>query len=215
MSVNTSEYPRGNTQAKTPPFTQTIALSGDRAGSKGAFQFAGFAWIYDTKVTFVQGGTQSLKTPQGWRQLLRLISLARRLKKPIVLWNLPIIHIATKQRKTSLANTQAIQNVELALLKLPHPIITVFDETYDRAYPPWELIWSDGVVCIGSPDIQSSESEKVKIARCPTEIASAILELLSQAEAVPTIELIENRSASLRQMFAEDRAEVSAKLPSQ
>ena len=179
MSVNTSEYLRG--KAKTPPFTQAIALSGDRAGSKGVFQFAGFAWIYDTKVTCVQGERQSLKTPQGWRQLLRLISLARRLKKPIILWNLPIIHIATKQRKTSLANTQAIQNVELALLKLPHPIITVFDETYDAAYPPWELIWSDGVVCIGSPDIQSSESEKVKIAERPTEIASAILELLSQA----------------------------------
>jgi len=130
------------------------------------------------------------------------------------LWNLPIIHIATKQRKTSLANTQAIQNVELALLKLPHPIITVFDETYDVAYPPWELIWSDGVVCIGARDIQSPKSEKVKVAERPTKIASAILELLSQAEAVPTIELIENRSASL-QMLAKDRTEVSAKLPSQ
>ena len=98
--------------------------------------------------------------------------------------------------------------------KLPHPIITVFDETYDGAYPTWELIWSDGVVCIGSPDIQSFESEKVKIARCPTEIASAILELLSQAETVPPIELIESRSASL-QMFAKDSVEISAKLPSQ
>ena len=213
MSVNTSEYPGGNTQAKTPPFTQAIALSGDRAGSKGAFQFAGFAWIYDTKVTLVQGDTQSLKTPQGWRQLLRLIRLARRLKKPIILWNLPIIHIATKQRKTSLADTQAIQNVELTLLKLPHPIITVFDETYDVAYPLGKLIWSDGVVCIGSPDIQSAASEKVKIAQRPTEIASAILELLSQAAAVPTIELIENRRAAL-QMLAKGTAEVSAKLPS-
>ncbi len=214
MSVNTAEYLRGNTQSKTSPFTQAIALSGDRAGSKGVFQFAGFAWIYDTKVTCVQGDPQSLKTPQGWRQLLRLISLARRLKKPIILWNLPIIHIATKQRKTSLANTQAIQNVELALLKLPHPIITVFDETYDAAYPSWELTWSDGIVCIGSRDIQSSESEKVKIAERPTEIASAILEHLSQAEAVPTIELIENRSASL-QMLTKDSTEVSAKLSSQ
>ena len=213
MLVNTSEYPKGNTQAKTPPFTQAIALSGDRAGSKGAFQFAGFAWIYDTKVTCVQGDTQSLKTPHGWRQLLRLISLACRLKKPLILWNIPVIHIATKQRKTSLADTQAIQNVELALLKLPHPIITVFDETYDSAYPACEPIWNDGVVFVGSPDIQSSESEKVKIAQRPTEIASAILKLLCQAETIPTIELIENRSASLR-MFAKGKAEFSAKLPS-
>ena len=85
MSVNTSEFPSGNPQAETPPFTQAIALSGDRAGSKGAFQFAGFAWIYDTKVTCVQGDPQSLKTPQGWRQLLRLVSLARRLKRPLIL----------------------------------------------------------------------------------------------------------------------------------
>ena len=214
MSVSTSEYPRGNTQAKTPPFTQAIALSGDRTGSKGAFHFAGFAWIYDTKVTFVQGDAQSLKTPQEWRQLLRLISLARRLKKPIILWNLPVIHIATKQRRTSLAATQAIQNVELALLKLPHPIITVFDETYDGIYPSWGPMWNDGVVCVGSSGVQFSEAEKVKIARRPTEIASAILELLSQAEAISTIELIEGRRTSL-QMFAKGKAEFSAKLPSQ
>ena len=214
MSVNTSESPGGNTQAKTPPFTQAIALSGDRTGSRGAFQFAGFAWIYDTKVTFVHGDMQSLKTPQGWRQLLRLIRLARRLKKPIILWNLPVIHSATKQRKTSLADTQAIQNVELALLKLPHPIITVFDATYAGTYPSCEPIWNDGVVFVGSPNIQSSESEKVKIAQRPTEIASAILELLCQAEAVPPIELIENRSASL-QMAAKGIAAFSAKLPSQ
>ena len=130
MSANAPKYPSGNTQAKTPPFTQGIALFGDRVGSKGTFQFAGFAWIYHTRVIFIQGDERSLKTPSGWRQLLRLISLARRLQKPIILWNLPVIHIATKQRKTSLADTQAIQNVELALLKLPHPILTVFDETY-------------------------------------------------------------------------------------
>ena len=203
----------GNTQAKTPPFTQVIALSGDRTGGKGTFRFAGFAWIYDTKVIYVQGDTQSLKTPQGWRQLLRLINFARRLKKPIILWNLPVVHIATKQRKTSLANTQAIQHVELALLKLPYPIITVFDETCHITYPPQELIWNEGVVLVGSPDVQPAESAKVKIVQRPTEIASAILELLCQAEAVSSIELIENRSTSLR-MFAKSTAEFSANLAS-
>ena len=214
MPVNTSEYPRGNTQAKTPPFTQAIALSGDRVGSKGTFQFAGFAWISEAKVICVQGDAQSLKTPQGWRQLLRFINLARRLQKPIILWNLPVLHVATKQRKTSLANTQAIQNVELALLKLPYPIITIFDETYHGIYPAKEPAWNDGVVFLGSSDIQLSESEKVKIVQRPTEIASAILELLCQVAAVPTIELIENRRVSLR-IFAKDKTEFSAKLASQ
>ena len=202
MSVNASEYPQ-------IPFTQAIAFSGDRAGSKGTFQFAGFAWIYDTKVIYVHGDTQSLKTPQGWRQLLRLINLARRLKKPIILWNLPVVHIATEQRKTSLANAQAIQNVELALLQLPYPIITVFDESCDMQ----ELPWNEGVVLVGSPDVQTSESEKVKSVQRPTEIASAILELLCQAEAVSPIALIENRRASLR-VFVKRTAEFSAKLAS-
>lgn len=206
MSTNISKYPQ-------PPFTQAIALSGDRTGSKGTFQFAGLAWIYDTKVTLVQGDVQSLKTPPEWRQLSRLISLTHRLRKPIVLWNLPVVQIAAKQRKTSLANTQAIQNAELALLKLPHPIITVFDEAYNGTYPPSELIWSDGLVLVGYPDTQLSESGKVKIAQHPTEIASAILELLCQMEAVPTAELIANRSASLH-MFAKGKTEFSSKLPS-
>lgn len=207
MSANTSKYPQ-------PPFTQAIALSGDRAGSKGIFQFAGFAWIYDAKVLFVQGNVQSLKTPPEWRQLLRLINLAHRLKKSIVLWNLPVVDIATKQRKTSLANAQAIQNTELALLRLPHPIITVFDETYNRTYPSLELMWSDGILLVAPLDTQLSQSEKVKIVQCPTEIASAILGLLCQAEAIPTAELIANRSASLY-MFAKGKTEFSSKSPSQ
>ena len=214
MSAHTSQYPRGNTQAKTPPFTQAIALSGDRVGSKGIFQFAGFAWICDTKVTLVQGSVQSLKTPPEWRQFLRLINLAYRLKKPIVLWNLPVVDIATRQRKVSLANTQAIQNAELALLKLPHPIITVFDETYDGTYPSLELIWNDGVVLVEPLDTQLSESEKVKIAGCQTEIASAILELLYQAEATPPTELIANRRTSLY-MFAKGKTEFSSESASQ
>jgi hypothetical protein len=201
MSANTSKYPQ-------PSFTQAIALSGDRAGSKGMFQFAGFAWIWDTKVTLVHGDGQSLKTPPEWRQLLRLINLAYRLRKPIILWNLPVVHIATKQRKTSLAITQSIQNTELALLKLPHPIITVFDENYDGTYPPLEWIWNDGLVLVGSPDTRLAESEKVKIVQHPTEIASAILKLLYQAEVIPTPELIANRSVSLY-MLAKSKTEFS------
>ena len=213
MSANTFKYPKGNTQAKTPPFTQAIALSGDRAGNKGMFQFAGFAWIYDTKAILVQGDVQSLKTPPEWRQLLRLVNLARRLRKPIILWNLPVVHIATEQRKTSLANTQAIQNTELALLKLPHPVISVFDENYDDAYPSPERIWSDGVVVVGSLDTQIAESGKIKIIQQPTEITSALLDILGQAEAIPTSELIANRRTSLY-MFAKTEAEFSSKLPS-
>ena len=198
MSLNIAKYPRGNTQAKTPPFTQAIKLYGDRTGSKGTFRFAGLAWIQDTRVVLVQGDAQSLNGAAEWRCFLRLTTLAHRLKKPILLWNLPLVHIATVQRRISLDCAQAIQNAELELLKLPYPIITVFDEAYDSTYAYPELIWNDGVVLVTPPDAQFSEHEKVKIARHATDIGSAILELLCQAETIPTSELIKNRQESLR-----------------
>ena len=197
MASNIAKCLGGNTQAK-PPFTRAIKLYGDRTGNKGSFRFAGLAWMRDTKVILVHGDTQSLNAPAEWRCFLRLTTLAHRLKKPIVLWNLPVVHIATVQRRTSLEYAQAIQNVELELLKLPYPIITVFDETYDSTYAYPELIWNDGVVLLTPPDTQFSEDEKVKIARHPADVESAILELLRQAEPIPVSELIKNRQESLR-----------------
>ena len=192
MSSNTAKYP------PQPPFTQAIELYGDRTGSKGTFKFAGFAWIHHTKLILIQGDACSLNRTAQWRCLRRLTALAHRLKKPIVLWDLPIAHIAAGQRRTSLARAEAIQKTELELLKLPHPIITVFESpnSVDQTLP--ELIWNDGSVLIAASDAQFSERKKVKIAQHRTDIAPAILELLRQAEAVPTTELIENRRESLR-----------------
>lgn len=190
MLANTSKYPQ-------PPFTQAIQLYGDRSGSKGTFKFAGFAWIQNTKVILVQGNERSLKGAAEWRCLLRLIALAHRLRKPIVLWNLPVAYIAKIQRKTNLACAQAIQKTELELLKLPYPVITVYDRPNHTDHDPRELIWNDGVVLVALPDAQSSEQEKVKIAAQPTDIAPAILELLSQAETIPATELVKHRRESL------------------
>ena len=190
MLANTLKYPQ-------PPFTKAIQLYGDRSGSKGTFKFAGFAWIQNTKVILVQGNEQSLNGASEWRCLLRLIALAHRLKKPIVLWNLPVAYIAKIQRKTNLACAQAIQRTELELLKLPYPVITVYDRTNHTDHDPRELIWNDGVVLVALPDAQSSEQEKVKIAAHPTDIAPAILELLSQAETMPATELVKHRRESL------------------
>lgn len=191
MSSNTAKYPQ-------PPFTQAIELYGDRAGSKGTFEFAGFAWIQRTKVILIQGDAHSLNNAAEWRCLLRLTALAHRLKKPIVLWDLPIAHIAAIQRRTSLACAEVIQKTELELLKLPHPIITVFDGADHVDYAAPELIWNDASVFIAAADTQFAEKNKFKIAQHPTDIAPAILELLSQAEAVPATELIKNRREALR-----------------
>lgn len=192
MSSNTAKYP------PQPPFTQAIELYGDRAGSKGTFKFAGFAWIQHTKLILIQGDAYSLNSTAEWRCLLRLTALAHRLKKPIVFWDLPIAHIAAIQRRTSLACAEAIQKTELELLKLPHPIITVFEGANNVDHTVPELIWNDGTVLIAASDAQFSERKKIKIAQQLTDSAPAILELLEQAEAIPATELIENRRESLR-----------------
>ena len=191
MSSNTAKYPQ-------PPFTQAIELYGDRAGSKGTFKFAGFAWIQHTKVILVQGDARSLNSASEWRCLRRLTALAHRLKKPVVLWNLHIAYIAAIQRRASLACAEAIQKTELELLRLPHPIITVFEGADNIDHPAPGLIWNDGSVLIAAADTQFSERKKIKIAQHPTDIAPAILELLGQAAAIPATELIKNRRESLR-----------------
>ena len=191
MSSNTAKYPQ-------PPFTQAIELYGDRAGSKGTFKFAGFAWIQHTKVILIQGDAHSLNGAAEWRCLRRLTALSHRLKKPIVFWDIPVKHIAAIQRRTSLACAEAIQKAELELLRLPHPIITVFADANKMEHATPELIWNDGSVLIAATDAQFPEHKKIRIAQHPTHIAPAILELLEQAEIVPTTELIKNRRESLR-----------------
>ena len=192
MSSNTSKYPL------QPPFTQAIALYGDRTGSKGTFKFAGFAWIHSTKVILVQGNVHNLNNASEWRCLLRLIRFAHRLKKPIIFWNLPVAHIAAIQRRTSLAAAQTIQKTELALLRLPYPIIAVFDENCGIDYTTLEIVWSDGIVMPALLETQFSERKKVRIAQRSTDVTSAILELLNQAEAISATELVENRRKSIR-----------------
>ena len=178
--------------------TQAIKLYGDRAGGKGTFGFAGFAWIQDAKVVLIQGEAESLNTTADWRCFLRLTALAHRLKKPIVLWNLPAVHIATIQSRTSLDSANVIQNAGLELLKLPHPIIAVFDSESDNGYTDLELAWSDGIVLVRPSDAQVSEHDNIKVVHQATDIAPAILELISQVEEIPATELVENRQETLR-----------------
>jgi len=194
MAPNTSKYPQSL-------FTPAIELYGDRAGSKGKFRFAGLAWIQTTKVILVQGDTHSLDSPADWRRLLRLTTLAHRLKKPVVLWNLPVVRIATTRQPTSLALARAIQNTELALLKLPQPIITVFDDFRDVPTACPELIWNDGVVLLHPPASLLPEfptvQQTVKVAHRSEDIAPQILELLRHAAAMSTTHLVANRLQAL------------------
>ena len=178
--------------------TKAIELYGDRAGSKGTFKFAGLAWLQTEKVILMHGDAQSLAEPAAWRRFHRLATLAHRLKKPLLLWNLSVV----REPAASLALARAIQETELQLLKLPHPIVTVFDGTF--AGDVAELAWGDGAVLMKPTHNQADENvtlparQHVKIAEHVDDISAHISALLCRLTAMPAEELMENRRETLR-----------------
>ena len=188
-----------NFDLELPPFEKAIQLYGDRAGGQGNFEFAGFAKLKESKVVFLKGNAKSLEQPADWRRFFRLTNLAQRLNKPLLLWNLPLIYIATAQHPISLTLGSAIQNTKMQLLKLPQPIITVFDGNYN-----WndiiikELGWADGCVVV--------KPEKEVLSACPnlekqnlnficekSDISKQILKLLQELSKINSEELIAHR----------------------
>lgn len=193
--------PSLNFNYQHPPFEKTIQLYGDRAGGKGNFEFAGFTQLQEVKFLLLHGNTESLKHPADWRRFLRLSELAQRLNKPIVLWNLPLIHTATTQHLASLTLSTAIQNTKLHLLKLPQPVISVFDEVYDWEDVVKELGWSDGSVLVKPekkklPTLPNLKTSYLKIVEEEAEIYQQILDILQEVSTIDSAKLVTNRLKS-------------------
>lgn len=185
-----------------PPFEKTIQLYGDRAGGQGNFEFAGLAELKETQSVLLKGNPLSLEQPPDWRRLLRLINLAQRLEKPILFWNLPIAHAATIKHPTSLALGTAIQNTKMQLLKLPQPIITVFDENFEWKDVIQEIGWADGSVIVKPekeelPALLDLKLQNLKTVNKQVDIPKQILELLQEVSKITSKELIANRLESL------------------
>lgn len=191
-----------NFNLELPPFEKAIQLYGDRAGGQGNFEFAGLADLKESKVVLLKGNTKSLEQPADWRRFLRLTNLAQRLSKPLLLWNLPLIHITTTQHTISLTLGSAIQNTKMQLLKLPQPIITVFDGNYNWSdIIAKELGWVDGgVVVKPKKEVLSTfpnlEKQNLKIVCEKSDISKQILKLLQEVSQVNSEELIANRLGS-------------------
>ncbi len=120
-----------------------------------------------------------------------------------------MVRVATAHPPASLALAHAIQKTELQLLKLPHPIVTVFDGTvkWDMA----ELAWRDGAVLMApardkgqvsftlrDESTVSSMQPNLKIAAHTDELLSHLAALLRDLSAMPATKLIANRHESLR-----------------
>lgn len=181
------------------PFEKMIQLYGDRAGGHGNFEFAGFAELQDIQVVMLIGNSDSLRQPADWRRFLRLINLALRLNKPLVLWNLSIVYVASNQYNSSLALGTAIQDTKLQLLRLPQPIISVLDENYMwESVVEEELGWVDGKVIVIPNEDESTEvnqltQENLRIVDRSTDISDEIIDLIKILSNVDKDSLIANR----------------------
>ena len=191
-----------NFNLELPPFEKAIQLYGDRAGGQGNFEFAGLANLRESKVVLLKGNAKSLEQPADWRRFFRLTNLAQRLNKPLLLWNLPLIYITTAQHPISLVLGSAIQNTKMQLLKLPQPIITVFDGNYNRSdIIINELGWADGCVVV-KPEkeelfpLPNLKKQNLKIICEKSGISKQILRLLQEVSQINSEELIANRIGS-------------------
>ncbi len=185
-----------------PPFEKTIQLYGDRAGGQGNFEFAGLANLKESKVILLKGNAKSLEQPADWRRFFRLTNLVQRLNKPLLLWNLPLIHITTTQHPISLTLGSAIQNTKMQLLKLPQPIIAVFEGNYNwNDIITKELGWADGCVVVKpEKEVPSTfpnlKKQNLKIVCEKSDVPKQILKLLQEVSQVNSEELIANRLGS-------------------
>lgn len=142
------------------PFNKTIQLYGDRAGGQGNFDFAGLAELQTIKVVLLKGNAQSLEQPADWRRLHRLLCLAQRLQKPVILWNIPFTQNASIENPITLELTTAIKNIKLQLLRLPQPIVSVYDATFELDNEFDRISPGDGTIIVLS-DEDSVQREKI------------------------------------------------------
>lgn len=174
-----------------------IELYGDRTEAVGDEIHAGLAWIEEAKFILIGSGEAAVCQPPSWRRFSRLIHLAEQLRRPVLLWDLPL-QAEVIETSTSLLHKRSAQNSRLHLMKLPVPIIGVFDKV--PIQPDCSPI--DAVVRLqpGTGDSQTEPpSVLVKVTDNPAHLKSEVLKLLEHLSTVPVETLVDQRFASLRQ----------------
>lgn len=185
-----------------PLFHKTIQLYGDRVGGQGNFEFAGIAELNQTKLILVHGNPQSLVQPADWRRLQRLTSLAERLKKPVVLWNIHIENAATMQHHTSLTLATVIQNTKIQLLKMQQPIVAVYDHLYEWDTEVGKSAWGDGfIIAKQYNEERQSKQHTIEIVCQKDAISEQVEKLLDELSKKPIEELTTDRIQSLSSTF--------------
>ena len=139
--------------------TKFIELYGDRTGQKGDSVHGGLAWIGEEKFVLLASGGKNAADAADWRRMSRLAALAQHLRRPVLLWDLPLQAAATGLRTAPLVINEAIQNFKLALLRMRVPVISVFKERFPVVLES-EIAMVDGAVIVSNhPELLASMSE--------------------------------------------------------
>lgn len=173
-----------------------IELYGDRTEGIGEEIHAGLAWIDETKFVLIGGADTTTPQPPSWRRISRLLDLAQQLNRPLLLWDPPFQTDITGP--TTLLHRSAVQNSQLQLLKLPVPIIGVFEAlALEPSFAP-----IDAAVLVqpgeAGPQLETSPV-LVKVADDSVGLKSEILELIGHLSTLPVERLVDQRLNSLRQ----------------
>ncbi len=182
-------------------FSKTIQLYGDRAGGQGNFDFAGLAELQTMKFVLLIGNPHSLEQPADWRRFLRLLHLAKRLHKSVLLWNLFLTQNESLENPTSLELGTAIKTTKLQLLRLPQPIISVYDDIIGLDNEIVRIGWGDGTIIVLSDEEdvlreQIMEGNNLHIVSKPSDIPKKISDLLDEYSRTNIDELVAKRLAS-------------------
>ena len=179
-----------------------IELYGDRTEGIGEEVHAGLAWIDETKFVLIGGADTTTPQPPSWRRISRLLNLAQQLNRPLLLWDAPF-HTDMTSPTTTLLHRSAAQNSQLQLLKLPVPIIGVFEIL--ALEPNFAPI--DAAVLVqqrqAEPQPETS-STLVKVAADPSGLKSDILELLGHLSTLPVERLVDQRLNSISKAIGGD-----------
>ena len=179
-----------------------IELYGDRTEGIGDEIHAGLAWIDQTKFVLIGGADTTTLHPPSWRRVSRLFDLAEQLHRPVLLWDVPFQADMTNSTET-LLHRSAAQNSKLHLLKLPVPIIGVFDklshESDFAAVDAAVVVQQGEAVSQPKPSQDHTSPILVKVIDDPSHLKSDILELLRHLSTLPIERLVDQRLNSIRQ----------------
>ncbi|MCZ6676556.1 MAG: hypothetical protein O7E52_04825 [Candidatus Poribacteria bacterium] len=183
-----------------------IELYGDRTEGLGNEIRAGFAWLQEIRFVLIAMNEGVVQHPSSWRRLSRLLGLAQHFRRPVLLWNLSL-QAAPADSSPTLLDRSTAQNSQLRLMKLPLPIISVFDGEVQRLLAS-DLAAVDAAVLIqnqSEPQHLSASMNKslpilVRITDNVLDLKSHILALLDQISTVPPETLVHGRIGRVRRL---------------